>query len=156
MNAKGLFATIFLVSTSIFYTVHCTCGVTYLRTCQPSLKRPGNVHISDTKVVGNYAQCIDLCNSNRSVCRAFDYRSLSNGSYDCQMFNTLGRSNCAVTPRTQHYVRVRNLLLDIFAKKFFQIQTIENVAETLTLFITMTLFFMVRVFHAEFYIACFS
>ena len=108
MNIMGLFATVFLVSTSIFYTVYCSCGVTYLRTCQPNIDHPTTVHISNTKVVGNYAECVDLCNSYRNVCRAFDYRSLSNGSYDCQMFNILSRSNCAVTPRTQHYVRVRN------------------------------------------------
>ena len=47
------------------------------------------------------------------------------------------------------------MLLDIFAKTFFQIKIIEDVEETLTLLITMTLFFMVRVFHAKFYIACF-
>ena len=108
MNVIGLIAAVFLVSTSIFYTAYCACGITYLRTCQPNIDRPATEHISDKRVVGNYAQCIDLCNSNRNVCRAFDYRSLSNGSYDCLMFNTLGRSDCAVTPRTQHYVRVRN------------------------------------------------
>ena len=109
MNTLGLLIITLSISTSIFYTVYCTCGVTYLSSCQPGVYQPSSEHISRTELVGNYAQCIDLCNSYKNECLSLDLRSFNNGSYSCQIFNTLGRSNCAITPRTQHYTRVGNI-----------------------------------------------
>ena len=114
MYTSSLFAKVFLVSASMFHTIYCKCGETYLRTCQSNIHHPTTDHISATKAVENYMECIDLCNSNKNECRSFDIRSLNNGSYTCQMFNTLGRSNCAVTPRAQHYVRVNHFSAKTF------------------------------------------
>ena len=126
MNTLGLLIITLSISTSIFYTVYCTCGVTYLSSCQPGVYQPSSEHISRTELVGNYAQCIELCNSYKNECLSLDLRSFNNGSYSCQMFNTLGRSNCGVLSRTKHYVRVRNSVfkLWILSKSLTKSQTV--------------------------------
>ena len=105
---SGSFSILLMIGMSSFCAVNCTCGVTYLRHCQQSISTPSASHISLTDTVTHQAECVDLCNSNKTECLAFDTRLLNDGSYNCQLFKNLGRSNCADVPETQYYVRVRN------------------------------------------------
>ena len=107
MYALGLITTILALSPSIFYTAYSRCGESYLKTCHPSIPRPKAIHIFTTEVVGDHVQCVNLCNTYRNECLSYDIRKFDNGSYNCRMFKKRGVSNCAVSPYTKHFVRVR-------------------------------------------------
>ena len=106
-----------IILTIIAFTVSCansSCGVTYLKNCNQKMRKVKSEDISATYTVENYLECVDLCNANTSGCLSFDITLFTNGSYSCQHFSNLGRSNCARTPKTQHYVRVTLFVFFLF------------------------------------------